>query len=31
MNPNHYLSSHWSELALTGSVALIAAIVAGAV
>jgi hypothetical protein len=25
-----YISSHWRELALTGSVALVAAIVAGA-
>jgi hypothetical protein len=30
MHPGNYLSSHWSELALTGSVSLIAAIVAGA-
>ncbi len=30
MHPGSYLGSHWSELALTGSVALIAAIVAGA-
>ncbi len=30
MNPSHYLCSRWGEFALSVSVALIAAVVAGA-
>ena len=30
MNPSHYLFNRWSEVAMTGSFALIAAVVVGA-
>jgi len=30
MNPSHYIYSRWGELVLTGSFALITAVVAGA-
>jgi hypothetical protein len=29
MNPSHYLGNHWGEIALTGSVMLISAVVIG--
>ena len=31
MNPSYYLRSHWSEIAMTGSIALVAAVVVGIV
>ena len=30
MNPSHYLCSRWGEIAMTGSFALVAAVVIGA-